>query len=373
MQLYHVSFQPQFSKLFWKLSGCLTICEDAFHFLFDLTISDMNETMFESFLVQQKELHHNLQNLDVGSQTALMSIHLPLRLISKKIDVKQMKKLLKNEFVCCDLDKAASYLWTLSTPSNANINVLHKQIIKRKNICVTKKCRLHLLWINDRIFIKPFSICMLFHAFLHNFLMFDEPQPNEEQKVVFSSELGFFRSYLFFIQHESDLNITQQNHLRLIPQEVFWNQWCQFSRNVHDINDRSVSDRYLYGEIRLSRLNLYAPLLFRRSYYEFVYGQYLNRFNRLFELILFVFVLMTIILNAMQVVVSVNQNDNHNSNVKFWPFFLWFSMISIFFDLAMFFEFVMLWLRVVADEWRFSYIAHHKRHAGLKGRKVEQI
>lgn len=48
-----------------------------------------------------------------------------------------------------------------------------------------------------------------------------------------------------------------------------------------DIDDAKVSGRYLYGELRLSRLNIYAPLLLRKFHYEQVHEQYGDYFERL--------------------------------------------------------------------------------------------
>jgi hypothetical protein len=41
-----------------------------------------------------------------------------------------------------------------------------------------------------------------------------------------------------------------------------------------DISDEAVSGRYHYGELRLTRLNLYIKILLRKFEYERVYAQY---------------------------------------------------------------------------------------------------
>src|SRR5271155_5226173 len=84
--------------------------------------------------------------------------------------------------------------------------------------------------------------------------------------------------------------------------------WISFARSGQDTpglflraRDADVSDRYQYGELRLSRLNLYAPFLFHRFYYEQVHGQYGEYFARLYGPILFIFAVVSTLLNAMKV------------------------------------------------------------------------
>jgi len=54
-----------------------------------------------------------------------------------------------------ELEKTASRLWVMSTQSSSNINPLHHQIVKGREIVVTEQAQLHLIWNNSRIFIKP--------------------------------------------------------------------------------------------------------------------------------------------------------------------------------------------------------------------------
>jgi hypothetical protein len=58
--------------------------------------------------------------------------------------------------------------------------------------------------------------------------------------------------------------------------------------NVHDVD---VSERYHYGELRLSRLNIYAPFILHRFFFEKVQGQYGEHFARFYGPVLFVFAL----------------------------------------------------------------------------------
>lgn len=67
----------------------------------------------------------------------------------------QLMQLLEKEFWCKDLEMMAPRLWIMTTFSSANINPLHRQRVKGREIIVTEEARLHLVWIHDHIFIKP--------------------------------------------------------------------------------------------------------------------------------------------------------------------------------------------------------------------------
>ncbi|KAH7308930.1 hypothetical protein B0I35DRAFT_490818 [Stachybotrys elegans] len=78
--------------------------------------------------------------------------------------------------------------------------------------------------------------------------------------------------------------------------------------SLGDIADRNVSLRYAYGGIRLTRLNLYAPLLLGRSHFQRVRHQYGSYFARFYGPILFVIGIMSVVLSGLQVVVSVGED-----------------------------------------------------------------
>jgi hypothetical protein len=69
-----------------------------------------------------------------------------------------------------------------------------------------------------------------------------------------------------------------------------------------------VSGRCYFGELRLTRLNFYAPLLLRKFHFEQVHGQYGDYFARLYGPVLFVFAVVSTILNSMQVALAADQS-----------------------------------------------------------------
>ncbi|KAL8367881.1 hypothetical protein RB599_003680 [Gaeumannomyces hyphopodioides] len=76
-----------------------------------------------------------------------------------------MWDLLAREFCSDDLDRVADKLWWMSKQDSGNISPLHRQLVKRRTIVVTEDPKLHLVWIYDRIFIKPFPRYIGSYAF----------------------------------------------------------------------------------------------------------------------------------------------------------------------------------------------------------------
>lgn len=68
-----------------------------------------------------------------------------------------------------------------------------------------------------------------------------------------------------------------------------------------NIADRDVSLRYAYGEIRLTRLNFYAPFFLGKSHFQSVEYQYGTYFARFYGPILFVIGIVSVVLSGLQV------------------------------------------------------------------------
>jgi hypothetical protein len=83
--------------------------------------------------------------------------------------------------------------------------------------------------------------------------------------------MGFLLSYVALVAHESDFRIAAEKGL--IPSQVEWPCWRKFVREVlHKSQENmwsEVADRFIYGELRLNRLNLIEVVLrgpFSRGY-----------------------------------------------------------------------------------------------------------
>ncbi|KAF2727048.1 hypothetical protein EJ04DRAFT_452133, partial [Polyplosphaeria fusca] len=139
-------------------------------------------------------------------------------------------------------------------------------------IITAEEPRLHLVWIHNHIFIKPLPRYLLSQAFWEKYLEKGSGRPGSSQSNICKAATGLLRTYHYLIQHESDFHIAQQDNLRLIPKKVDWASFCRFISELNRIKDSAVSKRYCYGELRLTRLNFYAPFLLRKFHFEQVHG-----------------------------------------------------------------------------------------------------
>jgi hypothetical protein len=251
-----------------------------------------------------------------------------------------------------DLETMAPHLWIMTTFSSANINPLHRQRVKGREIIVTEDARLHLVWIHDRIFVKPIPRYLLSHIFWEAYLD-SKSGSNDDRAKLRTAATGFLRTYRYLIRHESDFRIAQQDSLRLIPQDVDWASFSRFTSDLNHIEDSAVSKRYCFGELRLTRLNFYAPFLLRKYHYEQVHGQYGDHFARLYGPVLFVFAIVSTILNSMQVALAADQSMAGHW-VSIWHISRWFSVISIASTAIVAMCFVVLWLWMFLDEWIYT-------------------
>ncbi|KAI1521384.1 hypothetical protein PtrSN001C_012256 [Pyrenophora tritici-repentis] len=223
-------------------------------------------------------------------------------------DLNRTKKFLYDDLWSEDLDRMAPRLWIMTTLSSANINPLHRQRVKGREIIVTEEARLHLVWIHDRIFIKPIPRYLLSHDFWEVYFNQKLGSPDDGSRNLHAAAAGFLRTYRYLIRHESDFYLAQQDSLRLIPKDVDWASFCHFTSDLNGIQDSAVSRRYCFGELRLTRLNFYAPFLLRKFHFEQVHGQYGDYFARLYGPVLFVFAVVSTILNSMQVALAADQS-----------------------------------------------------------------
>ena len=288
-----------------------------------------------------------------GEETKLPLATLPGHPCIALDDSVRVKQFLDKEFCAHDLEAMAPHLWVMSTQSSANVNPLHRQKVKGRKIVVTEDPRLHLVWIHDRIFIKPIPRYLLSHMFWGMFLLNKSSQLGGHQDTIRKAVMGYLRTFSYLIQHESDFIIAQQDHLRLIPQDLEWTKFCRFVSELACIKDDDVSGRYYYGELRLTRLNFYAPFFLRRAYFEQVHGQYSDYFARLYGPIFFIFAIMSTALNAMQVEMAVEQ-VSATPWFSMWPLSRWFSIMGLVGAGFIFLCFTLLWSWMILDEWIYA-------------------
>ena len=294
-----------------------------------------------------------IENDRQNSASKEQSVSLPGQPRIKITDTTRLNEFLEEEFWAQDLEAMARRLWIMTTPSSANVNSLHRQKVKGREIIVTEDPRLHLVWIHDRVFIKPIPKYLMSHVFWKHFLLDGSSTLNDRRISVKKAALGYLRTYTHLIRYESDFVIAQQKNLRLIPLDVDWIKFCHFLSEISTIKDADVSGRYHYGELRLTRLNFYAKFLLRRFHYEQVHGQYGDYFARLYGPILFVFAIASTILNSMQVEVAAEQVLNTPS-ITLGSICAWVSRMCMAGTTFAGLCFLVLWLWIFLDEWIYT-------------------
>ena len=208
----------------------------------------------------------------------------------------------EKELLTPSLNRMSPWLWLLATPKSTHVSALHAQIVRGRNIVITEDPELHLVWISNRVFIKPLPAYLLSYAFWSYFLLPHRALSTDDQRrttEILQAALGFVRTYLHLIRHESDLRIAKQECL--VNPGVDLEKWMAFIREFKYVEDWQVSGRYQYGDLRLTRLNFWAKPILRRWHFRKATWQYNEYFARYLAPLLFVFTTWSVILESMQV------------------------------------------------------------------------
>ncbi|KAE9966188.1 hypothetical protein EG328_009104, partial [Venturia inaequalis] len=87
------------------------------------------------------QLCNDLDPVDIKAPDAGALPGHPLITLNNSVSITQF---LDDEFCSPDLEAIAPRLWVMSTQSSANINPLHRQRVKGREIVITEEPRLHL-------------------------------------------------------------------------------------------------------------------------------------------------------------------------------------------------------------------------------------
>lgn len=138
----------------------------------------------------------------------------------------------------------------------------------------------------------------------------------DEEWTLHANACGFLKSYTQLIVHQSDFKIAQEK--MLIPEELTWNEWRQYSAEVDKyIYDHKgqlrLNSRYNSGELRIQRLNFVYKLRMREARgFHYSYTSYETFFRTNFGWMALVFASFSIILSALQTSLTTsNATENH--------------------------------------------------------------
>lgn len=194
-----------------------------------------------------------------------------------------------------DLDVMHKWLWYAGR--KGNISPLHHQKVIRREIILTERAQLHLVWFGRTIYIQRLSDSLLDWTYFSEVVCWDAR--------IYQAATGFLLSYARLIEYPSDLEVAQSSGL--INKSVTWHSWQSFRTDVlHNVAVRNVHDRYEYGELRLDRLNqIYRVKGLGLTYFN-VYRDYSSYFGENYTTLIALFALVSVALSAMQVMVSVD-------------------------------------------------------------------
>lgn len=250
---------------------------------------------------------------------------------------------------------------------------LHQQQhLLNRQIVITEKLDLHLVWTTDRIFIKPLPRFILDPRFWAVFLECHTVPILHQDTCSCGGRreraLGFLFSYTALIAYESDFHIAKEAHL--IPLEVQWPAW---RRAVQELLGTSptgiypwIDPRFYYGELRLSRLNkIYffwkSPL---RGYIS-RWNQYGSFFHDNFATLASSTIYIAVVLTAMQVGLATNALQG---NVTFQLASYGFTVFSIVGPLAAAGVVVAVFCYFFIGNWVTTRRYNKERLERIKGR-----
>lgn len=198
------------------------------------------------------------------------------------------------------LNDIHNHLW--SAGSKDNISALHHQKVLCREVILSERSDLHLVWFDRIIYVKPLPTSFLNYNFFNAVVIPDAK--------LYGNVLGFLYSYIMLIQHASDLFLAHE--LGLISEKVEWKPWREFRTaflgNISSgrLDRTLMNKRFEYGELRLARLNYIYRLSFRGLKYFTTHREYGTYFREHFAAGITLFAFVTVALTAMQVVVGIN-------------------------------------------------------------------
>jgi len=193
-----------------------------------------------------------------------------------------------------DLELMHSQLWYAGRIGN--ISPLHHQKVLRRDIILTERAQLHLIWFERTIYVKRLEDKIMNWKFFSDVVCGDS--------IVHQVATGFLVSYAYLIQYPSDLEIAKASGL--INKKISWRSWQDFRSGVlHQLADRDIHDRFEYGELRLGRLNQIYRMKFLGLAYFNVYRDYSSYFGDNYMTLVALFALVSVALSAMQVMTGV--------------------------------------------------------------------
>lgn len=162
---------------------------------------------------------------------------------------KEPKAFVRHQLDVSRLDSIADRLWIAGRVGN--VHTLHRQHVLGREVVLNEQADLHLLWIDNTIFIKPLPAWLLDEDFWKEYISNDP--------MLRARADGFLRTYAYLVAYEPDFAIARRSNL--IPEGFTWQSWLDFVQHrllplCLNQTPSKRAPRYTYGELRLSRINI---------------------------------------------------------------------------------------------------------------------
>ncbi|KAL5358355.1 hypothetical protein BJX96DRAFT_146391 [Aspergillus floccosus] len=267
---------------------------------------------------------------------------------------KNVEQFLVREFSLGKLE-VLKHLWYAGAVRSAK--PLHEQLMIGREIVITERMDLHLLWTNDRkLFVKPLPCFLLERGFWRTHLCcqpgcecipparetknsnksvdsvrrwgleqnaVDKNNDSSTKKVLapvecskrklWKSAMGFLYSYICLVSYESDFNIASEKGLlprRLIESPSGWECWKKLASEVLSRHDRKlIHPRFLRAELRLARLDTLHRWTQMPPFEPYLrhYWNYGGLFHENITFLATATVFIALVLTAMQVGLATEQ------------------------------------------------------------------
>jgi hypothetical protein len=181
---------------------------------------------------------------------------------------------------------------------------------------------------------------------------------------------GFMRTYSYLIRYEVDFRKAIEPELRLIPPDdgkspITFESFVEFIAPFAALDDASVSPRYQYGELRLTRLNKLAMIFMGKLTYHHIDAQWSSYLGSLLAPSITILAPVSVMLSAMQVVLATRDaNDDSGGLLAYSQGSRWISVTVTF----LLFALLLLILSVISfmtfhDIWFARRVLRAKRNS----------
>jgi hypothetical protein len=236
-----------------------------------------------------------------------------------------VSRFLEQDLDLSRLNVIHGHLWMAGRPMRAR--PLHRQKMMGFEVLPTQQMDLHLLKFSNKVILKPLQEYMLDYNFWQQHI--------SVKSELYKSACGFLLSYVWLITSPIDLKIAHE--LFLLPPSITWQWWKAFVKDFTSRVDivalHQVNKRFLFGELRLGRINSIYRTRFMRTHfvrgYLYGYNRYVVFFQRKFGWILVVFVFFSLVLAAMQVGAAVKPLSENEAFLNVTYVFVVFSIVSV--------------------------------------------